>query len=99
METPQATEVQPIAAETCSKCSNDLDTTGSPKWCKRCRRKYQQEYQETRREMDCQQAFGRGVDDARAVLGAEFSRIGRAQLSGREIAFAILNSPRPPYRA
>lgn len=38
----------PVAAvEKCANkgCSNDLDTTGKPKWCKACRAAYQRERQ------------------------------------------------------
>lgn len=79
----------------CSRCSKDLDTEGSPNWCKACRAKYQREYKELIAKRTSERAFNAGVEAMRQTLAMEFSRHGRVMLSGQEVAFAINNSPRP----
>lgn len=80
---------------TCSRCSKELDTEGSPNWCKACRAKYQREYKDLIARRSSEKAYNAGVEAMRQTLALEFSRIGKAILTGREIAFAISHAPRP----
>ena len=81
--------------ERCSKvnaggqCSNDLDTTGSPKWCKVCRARYQREYKDTVREMAESKAFSDGCAVTRDALARAFAVYPNSIFYGLEIAQKI----------
>lgn len=78
-------------SEKCSKCGNELDTTGLPKWCKRCRNAYQKENRETKEGRD----FRRGAESMRRVLAGEFDRLGSGSFTGAETAHLIMGCPAP----
>lgn len=86
---------------TCSKlqddgaiCGRDLDTEGYPKWCKRCRAKYQREYKAIKDEI----GFAQGVGAMRDCLASEFERLGSGMFSGSECAGFIRNAPGPKFQ-
>ena len=73
--------------ETCSKCEETLDTTGYPKWCKKCRAANQREYSRTVKEMSETRGFAAGVSAAKAFVASEFDNAVRgAMISGHEAA-------------
>lgn len=96
-----ATEVEspaekPTAFVQCTKlitpdqrCENMLDTEGSPKWCKKCRAKYQREYQALQPELAEKRGHARGVTALRTYLVGEFERLGSGTFNGYEIAELI----------
>lgn len=84
-------------AEKCSKCGLDLDTDGTPKWCKKCRATYQREYNATKEGRAEAAGFARGVMATKGVLASEFSRLGNGQWSGYEIANLIARAPGPKF--
>ena len=57
-------------AEKCANrgCSNPLDTTGRPKWCKACKSRYQREWQVLRAEETEAIGWRRGAEAMKAVL-------------------------------
>lgn len=71
------------------RCANVLDTEGSPKWCKKCRAKYQREYQALQPELAEKRGYGRGVQQLRNFLVLEFERLGSGAFTGYEIAELI----------
>lgn len=91
---PAATE----AAILCSKCGVNPRANGNSTnpWCKDCLARYQKEYKDMIAQRLSATAFNAGAEAMRTMLVREFERIGKAVLSGREVAFAIHNSPRPP---
>lgn len=93
------TGIDVIVAETCSKCSSDLDTQGYPKWCKGCRAKYQKEYVAVKATMETEQAYVRGIETMREHLAGEFAKHPRVTFSGVEVAGWITRAPRPAAMA
>jgi hypothetical protein len=81
--------------ELCSRCEADLDTTGYPKWCKKCRAKYRREYVSLRAQMQETRGFAAGVSAMRAAVEARFQHWPRAMFSGAEIASQVHVMPGP----
>lgn len=82
--------------EFCSRCKGELDTTGSPRWCKKCRNDYQQDYQATRKAMTEGKGFAAGVQAMRQYLAENFRRYGsQGAFTGDEIAQTIINVKGP----
>ena len=82
----------------CSRCESPIDTTGSPPWCKKCRAKYQREYQTLRKQMSESRGYAAGVAAMRDAIAAEFDRMGRQTYSAFSLAqwvrkFQISESP------
>lgn len=83
-------------AEKCSKCSETLDTTGYPLWCKVCRAKYRREYDGLRKEISETRGYAAGVTAMRGAIVAHFAKIGPfARLTPVEIAAMIRELPAP----
>jgi hypothetical protein len=80
-----STEVRP-----CVKCG----APGYP-YCKEHRASYQRDYVAQRMQMEANRGYAKGIEQMRLTLAAEFARLGNANLSGKEIAFAIMNAPSP----
>ncbi len=74
----------------CLKCGSP----GYP-YCKAHRASYQREYVAQREQMAGNRGFAMGVKTFREMMAAEFSRLGKVQFIGAEIAHAILNAPIP----
>jgi hypothetical protein len=70
----------------CSKCEADLDTDGTPRWCKSCRAKYQREYQATKKEMGESRGFAAGCSAMREFMVGYFRQFGNVRLSGFEVS-------------
>lgn len=90
---------------TCSKiqddgkiCGRELDTAGSPQWCKACRAKYQREYQATRNEMGEAKGYVKGVDAMRDAAARHFADFGPGMFSGLEVAEVVRSLPYPARR-
>lgn len=82
-------------AEECSKCQKELDTEGTPKWCKACRAKYQKEYQATKEGKAEAHGFARGVTAFRRMIAEKFEGQGSGAFTGQEISYMVLNEPGP----
>lgn len=97
MSTAQAVPTAEAAAERCSHadCTNILDTTGLPKWCRSCRAAYQREYQALRVDRKQQVGFAQGREAMRDMVVAEFARLGLNQFSGDEVAHLVARMPGP----
>jgi hypothetical protein len=85
----------PAEAAKCTKCSEELDTTGYPLWCRKCRAAHKREYEQTRKEMYTNQAFLTGARTMRQSLAVAFDGLGGGQFSGGEISDLILRAPLP----
>ncbi len=70
----------------CSKCEKELDTDGTPRWCKACRAKYQREYQSLKKEMSETRGFAAGCSAMRDFMATYFQQFGNVRLSGFEVA-------------
>jgi hypothetical protein len=99
---PQNSTATDTPQEQCSKifepsgkCTNPLDTEGSPKWCKSCRAKYRREYEALKAGMNQTRGFARGAEAMRKMLSGEFERHGSGGFSGYEIAAMIEACPLP----
>jgi hypothetical protein len=68
----------------CGRCESDLDTEGSPRWCKKCRAKYQREYQSLRKEMNESRGYAAGCSAMRDFMVGYFAQFGNVRLSGFE---------------
>ncbi len=68
----------------CSKCDKDLDTEGTPRWCKSCRAKYQREYQGLKKEMSETRGYAAGCSAMREFMVQYFQQFGNVKLSGIE---------------
>ncbi len=68
----------------CSRCELELDTEGTPRWCKKCRAKYQREYQGLRKEMSETRGFAAGCSAMREFLADYFVKFGNVRISGIE---------------
>ena len=79
----------------CSRCEEILDTSGSPKWCRKCRAKYQREYQLLRMEMASSGGFIKGREAMRQIIVAEFDKLASGKFSGCEIADLVAQMPGP----
>ena len=95
-----ATEVVPAttgvdAPPECSRCEERLDTEGSPRWCKKCRAKYQREYQGLKKEMAESRGYAAGQSAMRECLALHFARFGGAAFNCVEIAYMIRRAPGP----
>jgi len=73
----------------CSRCSDALDTAGKPRWCKKCRAKYQKEYQELRQDAAENNGFQSGCRCMQAATAAYFRQYPSAVFTGAEIAHMI----------
>ncbi len=69
----------------CSRCESELDTEGTPRWCKKCRAKYQREYQALRKEMGESRGFAAGCSAMREFMAEHFRTFGSARFSGVEV--------------
>jgi hypothetical protein len=92
--------------ETCSRvddetgrCGNELDTTGSPKWCKVCRSRYQREYKATREDMVAAKAWADSASAMKEALAKAFSVYPTVPFYGFEIAQKIGQFPAPKRSA
>ncbi len=85
-------EALPEKLRPCVKC-------GLPGWpyCKEHRASYQRDYMAQRMQMEANRGFAKGVEQMRLMLVAEFARLGKVHLSGKEVAFAIHNAPAPSW--
>jgi len=83
--------------ELCSKCKENprADSDSNNPWCKPCRAKYAKEYADEKLTRERSKGFVAGVEAMVQTLATEFGRHGRAQMTCREVEFAIRNSPRP----
>ncbi len=79
----------------CSKCEKDLDTEGSPRWCKTCRAKYQREYQSLRKEMSETRGYAAGCSAMRQFLSDYFMQWPNARISGIEISKMVRSAGVP----
>ena len=79
----------------CSKCPADLDTTGSPKWCKACRAAYQKENRDAAEERAESRGFIRGIEAMRNTLRTEFSKRQNGMFYGHDVMRVIEDFPRP----
>lgn len=87
LETGNVPRETSAAAPECSKCGEVLDTTGFPKWCRKCRKKYNEDYRALSKEMSETRGFAAGVSAAKAFLASEFeAKIRGASISGYEAA-------------
>ncbi len=94
---PDAVAATATLAEKCSQCkTNDLDTTGLPKWCRECRARYQRERTVLRADMKENMGFAKGVRAMRELLAEEFLKLPNGYFSGTEIAGLIMRAPGPP---
>ncbi len=66
----------------CSKCGVEPSADGKDNWCKKCRAKYQREYQEGRET----RAFSRGVAACMRFLRMD---VGSTALTGHQAALKI----------
>ena len=84
-------------AEKCANrgCSNALDTTGTPKWCKECRARYQREYRILNMSRAEASGFVKGREAMREMVAQEFGQLGAATFSGDEIAALVERMPGP----
>ena len=71
---------------TCSKCESDLDTTGYPKWCKKCRAEHKREYEATKREMSETRGFAAGASAMRAGIAARIRALGNGKFTGIQLS-------------
>lgn len=92
-----ATEPQLDSSVLCSKCKLKprADAESTNPWCNDCKTKYQKEYKELIARRSSERAFIAGVEAMRQTLALEFSRLGKIAFSGREVAFAVVHTPRP----
>lgn len=84
------------AAAKCSKCNEELDTEGTPKWCKACRAKYQKEYQATKEGKAEAAGFALGAEAMRQEVVNSFAKVpaGGLMMAG-EIAAYVAGLPAP----
>lgn len=92
---PIAAVAEPAAGPLCSRCTEPLDTTGSPTWCKSCRANYQREYKALRAEMTESRGYAAGVSAMRAYLAAQFAKLGSGGFTASEVAALIRQSQGP----
>lgn len=98
LDTPPLAVLEPLsepdppadAVRPCVKCGQP----GYP-YCKEHRASYQRDYVAQRLQMEANRGFAKGVESMRLMLAAEFGRLSKAVLSGKEIAFAITQAPAP----
>jgi hypothetical protein len=85
----------PKSPEKCSNtgCSNALDTTGTPKWCKECRARYQRENKALRMSRAESEGYYRGyregVNALRKLLIDELVTAGAGMMRANEVAVWI----------
>ena len=82
-------------AETCSRCSKELDTSGYPRWCKACRAAYKREYESLRTQMGEGRGFAAGVTAMRGLLVEEFNKLGFSNFAAYEVRDIIAQCPGP----
>lgn len=87
-----------LETRSCSKCGGQLDTTGTPLWCRKCRAAYKREYEETRQLQTSARSFAAGVAATKEYFARRFYSYGAGCFAGDEIAKLILNAvgPQPP---
>ena len=91
----------PKTPEKCSNtgCSNPLDTTGTPKWCKECRARYQRENKALRMNRaeaeGYYRGFREGVTTLRKILIDELCKAGGGMMRANEVAIWIGSVPTP----
>lgn len=92
---PAKVEALSSPAGVCSKCTEPLDTAGSPPWCKACRAKYQRDYKAIRAEMTESRGYAAGVSAMREHLAKRFEHLGAGSFSGAEVAYLVRQSKGP----
>jgi hypothetical protein len=93
--TPQIDKLPETPKCSNNGCSNPLDTTGTPKWCKRCRADYQKEHRALEMDRKERQGYIKGAKKMREILAAEFAKLGIGTFSGDEVAELIQRAPGP----
>lgn len=87
--------------KTCSRCEGELDTTGYPRWCKKCRATNQREYNRTIREMSETRGFAAGFAAGAAAMRVKIvshcQGLGSGRFPGAMLAgwIAKLSNPKP----
>ncbi len=79
----------------CGRCESELDTEGSPRWCRKCRAKYQREYQGLRKEMGESRGYAAGCSAMRAFIADYFQQFGNVRLSGVEASIMVRKAGLP----
>jgi len=79
----------------CTKCDGPRDTTGYPKWCRKCRAANKRECEKARNEMLESKGFAEGREEMREHLAAGFEALGHSRFTGYEIAESIRRVPGP----
>jgi len=88
-----------IGSLICTKLNCGKPRAGTRAFCKEHLAEYHRTYEAGRELRAAQKGFAQGVDITRRMLAWEFARHGNRSFSGKEIAFAIENAPRPVYQA
>lgn len=88
-----ATETQTKCGNT--GCTNQLDTTGMPKWCRECRARYQREYQILKMSRAETKGFVAGREAMRRMVVAEFEKLGSGSFEAIEVAILVQQMPGP----
>jgi len=76
-------------SDICTKCEAPLDTTGYPKWCKKCQNAYRKEYNRTKGEMSETRGYAAGRSAEKEFLASRFEAYRIQVFSGPEIAHII----------
>lgn len=85
-----------VAAAKCSKCEKDLDSTGFPHWCRKCRATYKREYEAQRDEMSETRGYAAGISAMRDFLAVNFEKYALPRVfSGPEIGHIIRTCGEP----
>lgn len=93
---PMAPPVQTSIERPCSKCAGELDTSGYPLWCKKCRATNKREYEATKKEMQESRGYSAGVSAMRDYLMKHFGTFGSSgDFSGNDVAKMIQNCRGP----
>lgn len=86
-----------LAPEKCGKCTEPLDTKGSPKWCKKCRNDYQrdykdQQYEEAKKE-GYSDGFAAGYAECRLYIMQHFNPFPLANFRGIDLLNYLRHLP------
>ena len=79
----------------CTKCNGPRDTTGYPKWCRKCRAANKRECEKARKDMLESKGFVEGREEMREHLAAGFEELGSSRFTGYEVAATIRGVPGP----
>lgn len=88
----------PLIADKCSKCGDALDlmvASGTAKWCRKCRARYQAEYGTTKLLQAEAQGFARGAQAMRNQIASKFAPFPMAIFGGSEVVRCIANVDAP----